>query len=457
MKQRQKWVWGALFLCVFLAIFNEVLLSPFYPQFFRKVFGVEDLSYTGYYIFACRLTVVLCAPIWGILARRFEVKYLLFVGQIATAVMTALMATATNHQQFLVYTIVLLLFKSSYLLVYPLIIQLAGEAQRPTVAGTYQAVFHGAIVSATITGAWMVNFESPLLLFYWIALADVFQLGLCLYVLRGVSTRRVELAVEEDKGDKEDEKRSEGLDRAGFVQRLTSIGKRKSLNPPLQTHKRTSQNHALEGREGSKLNTSPIKGDNWTFLITIGVVILSFHLANNLVRPYFTAYVTAATPFNTSLLTSSVLFLIPSLMAIVALPYIRQACQPERLNTIYPWGIGLIMVSLYLQGQTQNLTILVLARMVYGFCFAVTQAALELKLFGKSRDNRLHFNYSLATSFANVGHLAAPLMASWLVSTQSLVAPFLTAAAICGFNSIFARCAVFRSFKSEQRMGEMGS
>ena len=110
---KSKIVAGSLFLCVFLAIFNEVLLSPFYPQFFRKVFGVEDLAYTGFYIFVCRLTVVLSAPIWGILSRRLEVKHLLYIGQAGTAVMTALLGTSTNVQQFLIYTIVLLLFKSS--------------------------------------------------------------------------------------------------------------------------------------------------------------------------------------------------------------------------------------------------------------------------------------------------------------------------------------------------------
>ena len=50
----------------------------------------------------------------------------------------------------------------------------------------------------------------------------------------------------------------------------------------------------------------------------------------------------------------------------------------------------------------------------------------------------------LTTSFANVGHLAAPLMASWLVNTYSLAVPFLAAGIIGCVNLIFARLAVFR-------------
>ena len=377
---KSKIVAGSLFLCVFLAIFNEVLLSPFYPQFFRKVFGVEDLAYTGFYIFVCRLTVVLSAPIWGILSRRLEVKHLLYIGQAGTAVMTALLGTSTNVQQFLIYTIVLLLFKSSYLLVYPLIIQIAGEEKRAAVAGTYQAVFHAAIIGGTIAGAWI----------YWVAAADVLQLGICFYILRRVFTQRPET---------------------------------------------------------SDASQTPIVSNQLGFIVAIGMVILSFQLANNLVRPYFTEYV-IANPFNINLLESSFLFLIPSIMAIAALPYIRKACVPERLNSIYLIGLCLLIASLYLQSWTQHLAILVLARVVYGFCLAVTQAALELQLFSNSTSNRLHFNYSLTTSFANVGHLAAPLMASWLVSNTSLAAPFLTAATICVINLLFARFTICRKPKT---------
>ncbi|MNW13878.1 hypothetical protein D3C71_2119390 [compost metagenome] len=65
---------------MFLGLFTEVLLSPYYPQFFHQVFGIEDYSYTGLYLFVCRLTVVLCSPLWGWLTRKLEAKRLLLVG-----------------------------------------------------------------------------------------------------------------------------------------------------------------------------------------------------------------------------------------------------------------------------------------------------------------------------------------------------------------------------------------
>lgn len=378
----------ALFLCIFLAVFTEVLLSPFYPQFFRQVFGVEDLSYTGYYIFICRLTVVLCAPIWGLLSRRFAVKQLLVVGQSGAALMTALLGTSQTIEQFITFSVMLLLFKSSYLLVYPLIVELAGKGQRSAIAGTYQAVFHGAIIAATLVGAWMVNLETPLFLFYWIAIADLIQLGLCFLFLRNIPASS------------------------------------------------TMSTDAV---------SLPVKQAGFGFIGAIGLTVLTFQLANNLVRPFFTEYVTVPQPFGVSLQTSSVLFLIPSVMAIAAMPYIRKVAQPERLPMLYSIGLGLLILSLYLQGSTSELPILVLSRVVYGFMLAVTQAVLELQLFEHSSQNRLHYHYSLVTAFANLGHLGAPLLASYLVNTYSLAAPLLAAGTLCLLNLIFARLTIFRT------------
>ena len=387
---KQKWLLGTLFFCVFLAWFTEVLLSPFYPQFFRKVFGVEDLSYTGYYIFICRLTVVIASPLWGIIARWISVKYLIYFGQLGSAIMTAMMATATNENQFLWYTVVLLVLKSSYFLVYTLIIQLAGESQRSTVAGTYQAVSHGAIITSTIAGAWMMGWEAPLSLFYGVAIADLIQLALCVYFLRGVETKP----------------------------------------------------HKEPIAQETKLTTGK---QQIGFILAIGMAILTFQLANNLIRPYFTEYVIAPEPFNISLLNSSILFLIPSVMAIAALPYIHVACKPHNLKQIYTFGMVLLVASLFLQGWTSSLLFLVFSRLVYGFFLAVTETVLQLKLFNESSENGIHFNYSVAASFANVGRLGAPLAASWLVSNYNLAAPFLAAAIFSIANWLFAKFTIFQN------------
>jgi MFS family permease len=101
--------------------------------------------------------------------------------------------------------------------------------------------------------------------------------------------------------------------------------------------------------------------------------------------------------------------------------------------------LSLLIISLGLQGLSFNLPLLILARVVYGFFLAVTQATLELQIFNQSTAKHLHFNYSLVTAFANIGHLGAPLLASWLVNTQNLASPFIAATIICCLNLLFFR------------------
>jgi DHA1 family multidrug resistance protein-like MFS transporter len=379
-----KFVPSALYICVFLYVFTEVLLSPFYPQFFQKVFGIDDLSYTGFYIFVCRFTVVLFAPLWGLLSRYVEVRHLLFFGQAATALFTALLATSDTANQFMMFSVLLLMFKSSYLLVYPLLVQINGQHKSASVAGSYHAVFHLAIIVSTVAGAWMIHLKAPLDVFYWVAIADLIQLGLCWAALRGTVFRQDTSAPNETKGVRD------------------QIG----------------------------------------FLLMLGMVILTFHLANNVVRPFFTKY--TESDFGLSLVESSLIFLIPSLMFIIAMPFIKSWSKPERLTQLLVVGLTVLAISLYLQGWAESLLLLIIGRLLYGFFLAVTQAALEIRLFNNSSSNRLHFNYSLAVSFQNIGLLMAPLLASTLVSLYSLAAPLVVAAVLCVVTLVFARLTVFQ-------------
>lgn len=178
-------------------------------------------------------------------------------------------------------------------------------------------------------------------------------------------------------------------------------------------------------------------------------MVLTFQLANNLVRPYFTAYVTEPTPFGVDLITSSFLFLIPSVMAIASMPFIRRFATSSRLSMLYTTGIMLLIGSLYLQGFSQSLPIFVMARVIYGFFLAITQGVLELKLFENSKSNHLHFNYGLITSFANIGHLGAPLLASSLVNSYGLAFPLIAAATLCILNLALAKLTIFRLKLSE--------
>jgi MFS family permease len=369
---------------IFYFVFTDVALSPFYPQFFDKVFGIIDLGYTAFYIFIARLTVVISVPIWGILSKYFEVKYLLYVGQWMSAVMLVGMAAAQDVQQFVSFTVLLLIGKSSFFLIYPLLIELNGEGRRSRVVGTYHMLFHGAIILGTLSGAWIIKLEDPLLLFYGLAVIEVVIWLFCCITFRTLSSRK----------------------------------------------KTVPTKHVVQS--GKK---------QFRFLVTIGLIIFAFHTANNMIRPYFATY--TITDFQLSLVESSILFMIPSVMAIIAYPTIRKVCSPERLSFVFSFAIGVLAISLVLQGMTSSLLVLCIGRVFYGFFLAIAQSALELYLFQKS-SNQLQVNYTIASSFQNAGLLVAPLLASMSVHSYSLATPLVFAGVICLLTLFVARLMVFK-------------
>lgn len=377
----------ALFCCIFLFVVTETLLSPFYPQFFLTVFGIHDLDYTGWYIFLCRLTVLICAPLWGLAARHADVKHLLMLGQAGSAGLTLLLANASTASEFLGLSILLVAVKSSYLLLYPLLVQVAGQDQSPTLAARYQGVFHAAVIVSTLLGIWMMLMPSPIRLFYVVALADLFQCALCAYALRGVPTRA--------------------------------------------PGRQDAPARALRSQVG--------------MIAVFGLVLVTFHLANNVVRPYFTAYLMATPMPALSLTMSGLVFLIPSLMALIAMPFIRPLCTPDRLPGVYLGGLALLAAGLSMQVWADHVVLLVLGRILYGLCLAVTHAALDVRLFMGSRPDQLHSNYTWAASAQSLALLTAPLLASALVDRSGMTAPLVAAAGLCLFNLALAGLAMARS------------
>ncbi|WP_408010511.1 MFS transporter [Pseudalkalibacillus sp. A8] len=353
-----------LFSCIFLFVGTEVLLSPFYPQFFEKVFGIDDLSFTGMYVFLCRLTVVLISPIWGLLAKRFDAKSLLLIGQTGTALACVLMAMSQTEQQFLIFSICLLVFKSSYLLLYTILIQHAGKAKK-RVTGLYHAVFQSSVVVATLASSWVIQLDDPLVVFWWAAALDAIQAIVCFLVFSRMSAF-VAVAKEPE----------------AIRKRVTGFG----------------------------------------FLIKMAMIIFTLHFSVTLVRPFFTLF--SEQELHTSVFSSSLLFLVPSIMAVAAAPLIIK-CRTEKLSSLYKIAGIILAVSLLFQGIVTSLPLFVLFRCLFGLALAICQASLEIVLF--QRGGNVHYQYGIMSAFQNIGLLLAPLAATFLVNNYTLQHPFLYA------------------------------
>jgi MFS family permease len=372
---------AVLYLCLFLHVFTEMLFAPFFPQLFAKAFGVAQLEYTGLYVAACRLTVVAFAPVWAWLSRRFAVRRLLLASQLGTAAFTACLPAAADEAQFLLLSIALLAFKSGYLLVYSLAIELAGEAGRARTVGAYQGLFHLAVIASTLASAWAIQLAAPLQVFYAMALLDLAQGALCLYALSRAGLRRAPAA-------------------AGAA-----------------------------------------AGGLSALLLPVGFLVFTFHLAANVMRPYFTAYTGAETGLALSFEASALLFLLPSALALAVMPALRRLGSLRRPAVLYAVAVGVLSAATLLQGLAQDLATLAAGRVAFGLFLAVAQALIELRLF-RASGAHLHFNYGVMVAVQNAALLAAPLLASAVVGAFGLAAPLLAAAAIFALNLAGHRLAV---------------
>ncbi|MBH0155066.1 MFS transporter [Fictibacillus sp. 5RED26] len=347
--------------CVFLFVCTEVLLSPFYPQFFKKVYGINDPDLTGFYIMTCRLVVVVFTPIWGLIAHKSNnSSTLLIIGQWGTGISCFLMAISQSFEMFVAASVLLLIFKSSYFLLYTILIS---ENRNSTTgaAASYHAVLQGAIVTATILSGWVIGMDNPLLIFWIVGIIECLMAVFSLFFLKKVNKNVI---VESD----------------------------------------------LEQTNHRSLITQ---------FLFFGIIVLTLHLAVNMIRPFFTIY--TENVYSTNTMMSSWLYLIPSLMAIVTLPLTKK--YSERLGWYgYVGAASMIIVGLFLQGIETSIAGLIFFRCMFGIGAAWCLAKIDVFIFKWSVN--MHGDYSKISAIQNVGLLLAPVAASSIVNTRSISAVF---------------------------------
>lgn len=410
-----------LLCCGFLFVFTETVLSPFYPQFFQQVFGRTDLALTGNYVATCRLTVLLAAPLWGLLARRIDAIKLLVIGQSIAALLTACLSLASDLTVFFVLTIALLLFKSSYFLFYSALIELQGKAQQAKTVGQVQLVVHLALIASTLASAWVLSFEHPLQLFLLVAVLDVIQVGLCVLVLRQRKIPESRQSLEAQFLEPQSPQPKPSFDQTQDLQ----------SGLPVEPQQASAPTIAQEPRPAPSL----VQGWPVTTIMGYGLLVLAFSMATNAVRPYLTAY--SMNVMQLDRLQSAWLYLLPSLMALCAYPLLKsRLLQQSGFIQRYAVLLTLLILSLLGQALASHISLLFLSRMLFGLSLLLAQAQLELYLFQNAAHSP-HWYFSLASTTQHAGQLLAPLAAALVVGIYGLVAPFWLAAAILLISFIF--------------------
>jgi MFS family permease len=285
---------------VTLQLVAETALTPYWPQLLAELFDTGELGATGAYLTACRLAGLAALPLWALAARRWPLPRLLVVALLGCALLDLAVALAPSLLLFTVASAGVVATGSALVLAYPALVAVADRSGRGDRLGAVLvgvAVFHAASLLATAIGAGIVALPSPRL---GLAAFAVVDLLLALLVARRVATAPATTAV-------------------------PSTAAVPVAARPL-----------------------PVRGPRSTLAVPVGVVLLLAVLsdtATSVPRPFFTALVLEG---GGSLPLAALLFLLPSVGALVVLPVARRL-QTRCGDGLLPLAAGLAAAGLAVQ------------------------------------------------------------------------------------------------------------
>ncbi len=352
MAQSKPLIQNSFLSLAFIAVWAESLLVPFYPQFFSERFAIDEASHTGYYFSACRLALLIGFPIWALISQKIKPLKLLALCQAVAGGLSLLCYWAPSLSWFWTLSIAMVLFKSSYLLMYPLLMEHGEKTHQARTIGSLSMLIHLAIVLSTLFSGFLFKHWNPQSAFLLIGVADFIQMAVSIWLI-------------------------------GKIQQ------------------RTTNEHKAETTQ-----------ENQTRLGSFLGVAFLFFLGSTLIRPYFTSFM--ETQYMLDTVELALLFGIPNLMALLSFPlFHRLFSQIKGVQLIFP-SLVLACVGLLLQALPQFAWVIV-GRIVFGGALFFAQVGIDLQLFQGSSPSSYTKRYSQLHIFQNLGLLLAPFIGGLIV------------------------------------------
>ncbi len=316
-----------VFICLFMTMTSEVLLSPFYPQYFTHAFHVDGVAMTSFFIICCRIVVIVMTPLWGMLFKKWNVKYVVVTSLLMTALIKVILSEVSTFYEFLATSLVLLLFQSSLYLLYPYLVGHMKKGQKKaSAATTYVFIVHTAIIVASLFGSTVIAWEMPLNVYQYFALIDMV---LAVWLLT-----------------------------------------RKAL--PLKAEKTPASIQSIN---------EPI----FFYLLAI----FFFYLGHNVIRPYFTFFTHET--YGMSSQGSALLYAMPSIMAIVLKLTVPTKLLNGNVIPLFYGITGASVLVLCLQAYADHLSVFIISRILYGAGFYLSMVILDIYLFRKSKEAAAYY------------------------------------------------------------------
>ena len=355
-----------------VAVVSDYLLHPFYPQFFEARFEVTDPKYVGYYFAAICFMVMIAFPFWAYISKKVAELNILIYTQCIAGILALYCYWTTSYVNFWILSLIMVLFKGSYLLVYPYILKIITKKEHTNTIGLLSVVVHlGGILGAVIGGL-IVDLVDASYIFLVMAAGDFMQMGISTYLLR-----------------------SKKYDTNKVIETQSTLDTKDKIIP-----------------QG--------------FILKIGLVTMVLYFSDFLIRPFFSLYWESLSDYDGKLI-SGCIYAIPGFVALIAL-WINTKHTPKNKNKSIVSALFLGMIGLLLQGLPVE-AIVVVGRIIYGWAIFQGVVRFDVLLFEYSSPNSYAIDYSKVHFFQNLGVLLASFSVGILVDQHGLQIPFTVALA----------------------------
>ena len=376
-----------------LGMMSDTVLIGFYPQFFDMRYGNTDQVHTGMYVAAISIAVMCTLPIWVRVAKRFEPMSLIGFTQCIAGLLCLSAIWAETLTQYWVLTMLMFMFKSSYLLMFPYLMRIVNSDEHSRTIALLSVVVHISGILAAASGGYILQHLGASAALVLMAAGDFGQMAITLWLNRTGKIIKI--------NKQEDINAQDIKDTAAIVA--------DDATAPAPVATRRGFSHLTKG------------------ILTLSLIMFVFDFSAYLIRPFFSEYWIYATAHKDQTL-AGLIFAIPGLAAVVALIVKhRLSATATQRNENLSWNLLLSLVGLYLQSIPSDIAI-VIGRCMYGWGLFQVAVKLEVSLFSISRKEDYAHHFSITNFFQNLGVLISSWCAGYIVSLISHQAVFLIAA-----------------------------
>ncbi len=362
-----------LILLTLVSVMADTMLLPFYPQFFSVAFNMHSPEHVGFYIAACCLTVMTAFPLWAKVAKHFNELHIWVYTQIIAGALGIYCYFTSDLIEFWIASQIMLIFKASYLLIYPFVMRLEEKDQQLGMVGLFSVLMHFGGIGGAVLGGLTLQWFDAKNIYLIMAASDALQVLVCLYLIF-------------------------------------------KLNIPLRVK-------LTEIIASEKTNITLTGGQN--FILKLGIVTALFYFSAFLIRPFFASYWQTISEWDSEIV-SALVYAIPAGIALLCLLLSYRFSSSQSNFQIISRALCIGMLGLFLQGS-QEYWMVILGRCIFGFSMYQVSVRLEVFLFNVSEPENYGRDYSKIHIFQNVGIILASFATGYLAKILDASIPFFLA------------------------------